>query len=50
MEIQELNASEIDQVSGGGVPLAIAVTIVIAAAAGGYTVGKDRANRDNRND
>lgn len=50
-KIVELNFDEIDRVTGGIVPLlALAVTIVIASAGGGYMVGKDMAERDNRTD
>lgn len=50
-KILGLSSDEIEEVSGGFIPLlALAVTFVLAAAGGGYTVGKDMAERDNRVD
>ncbi len=43
--INELNSSEIESVNGGW--FWIALPMVIGA---GYTVGKDRAERDNKRD
>lgn len=48
--MRELYENELSEANGGVIPIAMAVTICIAAAAGGYKVGSDRANRDNRND
>ena len=49
--IVTLRSDEIDEVIGGFIPLLVlAVTIVLAAAGGGYMVGKDMAERDNRTD
>lgn len=49
-EIRELDGYEIDAVSGGPIPLAVAVAIVVASVGAGYTVGSDMARRDNAND
>lgn len=43
--IKELNSSEIDSVHGGWFWLALPIVI-----GGGYTLGKDRAERDNKRD
>jgi hypothetical protein len=43
--INELNSSEIDSVNGGWFWLALPIVI-----GGGYTLGKDRAERDNKRD
>jgi hypothetical protein len=45
MMIRELNSSEIDSVNGGWFWLALPIVI-----GGGYTLGKDRAERDNKRD
>jgi len=44
-DIQELSISELDQVEGGFFWVALPIVI-----AGGYTLGKDRAERDNARD
>ena len=49
-QIRALTASEIEAVSGGPIPLAIAVAIVAASAAGAYTVAKDVAQTKNAED
>ena len=43
--IAELNSREIESVNGGWFWLAVPIVI-----AGGYTLGKDRAERDNKQD
>lgn len=43
--IRELNSGEIDSVNGGWFWIALPIII-----GGGYTLGKDRAERDNERD
>lgn len=55
LQLHELDDASIDIVAGGVLPVAWAIAAVFTAAAGGgvgfgYMVGKDRAERDNRND
>lgn len=55
LHLHELDDASIDIVAGGVLPVAWAIAAVFTAAAGGgvgfgYMVGKDRAERDNRND
>lgn len=48
--IVELNSFEIEEIAGGPFPVlaALAFTVISAMSAGGYMVGKDMAERDNR--
>lgn len=55
LNMHELDDTQIALVAGGVLPVAWAIAAVFTAAAGGgvgfgYMVGKDRAERDNRND
>lgn len=57
MIVYEIDAESVDTVavSGGVLPVAWLIAGAVAGAAGGgltfgYMVGKDRAERDNRND
>lgn len=55
LHMNELDDASINVVAGGVLPVAWAIAAVFTGAGGaglgfGYMVGKDRAERDNRND
>lgn len=56
-DIRELTDSELDFIAGGPVPILVGLAVITAIGAAGvagyrqgYQEGKERAERDNRND